>query len=246
MQEVLHLSGAQLHRCLLPPVETEISKGLAWGRFDQLSTPAYWAAQSWMWELEEPDHYRLGKNVREEILACLLGGYGIPAEVGLAAYARLRHDIGSGLIENEEHVRAALSEPLSVRGRAVRYRFANQKAKYIVGAFSKFDAKILDLDDRGLRNALVCLPGIGSKTASWIVRNHRRSDEVAILDIHLLRAGRLLGIFPERLSVERHYEDLEERFLSFARAIRTRASILDSVIWMTVRQLPARMTRLAH
>ena len=246
MQEVLHLSGAQLHRCFLPPADAEISSGLRWGRFEQLSTPAYWAAQSWMWELEEPTHFKLGKDAREEILACVLGGYGIPAEVGLAAYARLQPKIETGEIEDEDAVRAELTKPLTVRGRQVRYRFANQKAKYVAAAFRCFDPRVLELDDRGLRDALTELPGIGSKTASWIVRNLRSSDAVAILDVHLLRTGRLLGIFPNGMVVERHYRELEELFLSFADGIRTRASILDSVIWMTVRQLPANMTGTAH
>jgi thermostable 8-oxoguanine DNA glycosylase len=89
-----------------------------------------------------------------------------------------------------------------------------------------------------LRDALVTLPGVGPKTASWIVRNWRGSDEVSILDVHILRAGRTLGIFPEEWRVERNYRELEEAYLAFARDIGARASILDSVMWMTMRRLP--------
>ena len=40
-----------------------------------------------------------------------------------------------------------------------------------------------------LREFLLQLHGIGYKTASWIVRNFTGSDDVAIVDIHLRRAG---------------------------------------------------------
>lgn len=211
---------------------------LEWGRFDELLTPAYWAAQSWMWELDEPEHFRLGRGIEDELLACLLGGYGIPAEVGLAAYDRLRPFIGTDRLTRVDWIRDMLTEPLEVVGRPVRYRFANQKARYIAGAFSRLSRDWDALDDRSLRNALVELPGIGPKTASWVVRNARSSDRVAILDIHILWVGRTLGIFPERWKVDSRYAALEERFLAFADAIDSKASILDSVMWMTVRRLP--------
>ncbi|MDZ3993341.1 hypothetical protein PspTeo4_24872 [Pseudomonas sp. Teo4] len=42
---------------------------------------------------------------------------------------------------------------------------------------------------RALRDWLLELPGIGYKTASWVARNWLDADDVAILDIHILRAG---------------------------------------------------------
>jgi thermostable 8-oxoguanine DNA glycosylase len=238
MQQVLHLSGDHLHCRSLPDPEAPLLGELPWGKFDELLTPAYWAAQSWMWELDEPQHFRLGRGIDEELLACLLGGYGIPAEVGLAAYERLRPYVDTGHLTRVNWLRDMLSEPLEVHGRSVRYRFANQKAKYVAGAFSRLSREIELLDDRPLREALMELPGIGPKTASWIVRNVRGSDRVAILDIHILWAGRALGIFPSDWKVETRYAELEDRFLGFAAAIDARASILDSVMWMTVRRLP--------
>jgi len=238
MQQVLHLSGDRVQARMLPDPQTPLLGMLEWGRFDELLTPAYWAAQSWMWELDEPEHFRLGRGIEDELLACLLGGYGIPAEVGLAAYDRLRPFVGTERLMSVDWLRDMLAEPLEVSGRSVRYRFANQKARYIAGAFSRLSRDWDGLDDRSLRNALVELPGVGPKTASWVVRNARSSDQVAILDVHILWAGRTLGIFPERWQVDGRYAALEERFLGFADAIDTKASILDSVMWMTVRRLP--------
>ena len=202
-----------------------------------MMTPAFWAAQSWMWELEEPDHYRLGRSLEEELMACLLGGHGIPAEVGLAAYERLRGIWRSSpdRMEEASEVEALLSEPLTVNGRRVRYRFAAQKARYLSESLAQLQTIDVSLGDRDFRDALCTLKGVGPKTASWIVRNWRGSDDVAILDVHLLRAGRELGLFSSELSVERHYRMIEEAFVNFARDIGAKASILDSVIWMAVR-----------
>lgn len=240
MQIVIHVIGDEAMRLLLPPAEAAVMRGMPWGRHDELGSPAYWAAQSWMWGLDEPDHYRLGRTLGEELLACMLGGYGIPAEVGLAAYDRLRPRLAKepGRLCDENFVLTELSRPLRVCGRDVRYRFAKQKARYISAAFCNLSDDADGLADRALRDRLVALPGVGPKTASWVVRNLRASDEVAILDVHLLRAGRMLGIFDNTLTVERHYSHLEAAFLGFATAIGARASILDSVIWMTMRGLP--------
>ena len=91
--------------------------------------------------------------------------------------------------------------------------------------------------DIALRDALTGLSGIGVKTASWVVRNWRRSDRVAILDVHIVRMARMLHIFPEPWKVERNYREMEKAYLDFASAISAQASMLDSVMWMTMRQL---------
>ncbi|WP_198137890.1 hypothetical protein [Verminephrobacter eiseniae] len=41
-----------------------------------------------------PAGYKLGRTLAQEVAACLLGGHGIPAPVGLAAYKRL-HERGA-------------------------------------------------------------------------------------------------------------------------------------------------------
>ena len=240
-QRVFARSGAGLIERELPPPDQVLDvTGMQWGLAEELCSPAYWAAQAWMWEVEEPDHYKLGRSLEEEVMACLLGGYGIPAEVGLAAFERLRKVNASdpNALKDEQTVRALLEKPLRVKGRSVRYRFANQKARYLAGSFRGLAGIDRNLSDRELRDTLTDLPGIGPKTASWIVRNWRGSDCVSILDIHIMRAGQILRIFPFEWTAERHYLQLEEEFLRFARAISVRASILDSVMWINMRQLP--------
>lgn len=242
-QRVLSLSGGRLHSLDVPAAD-EMVHGwdFPWGDADRPLTPAYWAAQAWMWKLDAPDHYRLGGSLEEELLACMLGGYGIPAEVGLAAYDRLRKCMHASpdALSEDRAVFDALSTPFRVGDRTVRYRFARQKAGYVAAAFRALPDIDRSQDDVALRDELTKLRGVGRKTASWVVRNLRRSDEVAILDVHILRAGRALGIFEPDLTVERHYLALEAAYLRFAASIETEASILDSVMWNTMRLLPER------
>lgn len=230
----------------LPDAATEVMPGVAWGAVEAFPTPAYWAYQVLARRvIGSTVRHRLGNSLQEEVIACLLGGHGIPAEVGLAAFTQLRDrgalDKGVSL----EELTKQLSEPLQVRGRSIRYRFAAQKARYIHEAIRRLSADRAPMaSGRQLRDWLTELPGIGLKTASWIARNTLDADDVAILDIHILRAGALAGFFAPDLTVERHYRALEDRFIEFSRCLQVRPSELDSVIWMEMKMSPASVSRL--
>ncbi len=86
-------------------------------------------------------------------------------------------------------------------------------------------------DDLEFRRWLLQLGGIGPKTASWITRNWLRSDRVAIIDIHIQRAGLLMGLYNLKQSPAKEYFDMEDRFLAFANCLGVKASILDALIW---------------
>ena len=134
---------------------------------------------------------------------------------------------------------AALSEPFdNGKGGTRRYRFPRQKARYLAGCLRALRDVDPPASDLALRDFLVALPGIGPKTASWIVRNHRGSDAVAIIDVHILRAGCHVGLFPVSWQPQQHYVQLECAFLEFAAALRVRASVLDALIWDYMRRLP--------
>ncbi len=247
-QTIAALKSGKIVTFTMPGADERLSEGrLSWGSAELPMTPAYWAAQSWMWALEEPEHFRLGRSLAEELIACILGGYGIPAEVGLAAYDRLRPQLSDpDALTDESYVHELLREPLAVGNRQVRYRFARQKAGYVAAACRELSEIDDALPDRLLRDRLMGLRGFGPKTASWVVRNWRASDEVAILDIHIFRAGVNLGIFRSDWRVERHYDLLEQAYLEFAEALGVKASILDSVMWMTMRQLTRARPTCAH
>jgi thermostable 8-oxoguanine DNA glycosylase len=234
------LKGNQVIERFVAAPDAYVLPNVPWGRHDALFTPAYWMTQYWMNEDRFPDRcHRLGQTFEEEVVACLLGGHGIPAEIGVAAFLRLR-DLG--LIAEPQTCATfseILKEPLAIEGRHVIYRFWSQKARYVSAALTALREQSPPLDSpKMLRDYLLRIPGIGPKTASWIVRNWLGSSEVAILDIHVVRAGQLMGIYSSADRVQQKYLDMERRFLELARAIGVPAANLDSLIWYYMRKSP--------
>jgi N-glycosylase/DNA lyase len=226
--------GAATVQIELPPAATEVVPGVHWGYIDAFPSPAYWTYQVLARRAQGTRiNFKLGGTLREEVGACLLGGHGIPASVGIAAFADLkRRGAFQEGAPDEGTLYEWLSGPIAIEGRSIRYRFAKQKAKYLASALAKLDRETPPCRSGSeLRAWLLDLPGIGLKTASWVARNWLDADDVAILDIHLLRAGLLAGFFPRDLTVERHYLQLESLFLEFSRGLGVRASELDAVIW---------------
>lgn len=218
----------------LPPPEAEVLSGVFWGQVEAFPSPAYWAYQVIARRIEARSiKYRLGQTLREEVGACLLGGHGIPARVGLLAFEHLK---AKGAFDtnnpDEATLRGWLSEPIEIDGKRIRYRFAAQKARYLAAALERLTVETSPQNSgRELRDWLLGIPGIGYKTASWITRNWLNADDVAILDIHILRAGVLAKFLDSGLTVERHYLELEQQFLAFSNALGVRASELDAVMW---------------
>ncbi len=213
MHEMLAVIDGSAVTHLLPSADHEVLPGVPWGRFDDLFTPAYWSGQGWQHQLL--GHYRpgpLGRTLAEEVAACMLCSHGMPSEVGLAAFTRLRRrgllSPGTSVIALEDTLR----EPLMVGDRQRRYRFPHARANALAAALPLVALMDSTLPDRALRDQLTTLPGIGPKTASWIVRNLRASDEVAIIDVHLVRAGRVAGFFRDSWEPSRHYARMETAY----------------------------------
>lgn len=230
----------------LPGADVTVLPGVSWGSVEAFPTPAYWTYQVLARRVVGgPTRHRLGACLAEEVAACLLGGHGIPASIGLAAFHRLRDLRAFAQPLPESELLTMLQHPLEVNGRSVRYRFARQKASYLSAALSRLASTTPPTQTgRALRDWLLDLPGIGLKTASWIARNWLDADDVAILDIHILRAGALGGFLDAELKVERDYLEIEAQFLKFAKAIGVRASELDAVIWHEMMSSPQTVTQL--
>lgn len=188
----------------LPPPEQEVLPGVTWGLVEAFPSPAYWAYQVMARRIEARSiKYRLGRTLREEVGACLLGGHGIPARIGLLAFEHLK---AKGAFDasspSEPTLREWLSEPINVDGRSIRYRFAAQKARYLAAALARLATESTPMHSgRALRDWLTGIPGVGFKTASWIARNWLDADDVAILDIHIQRAGVLAKFLDAELTV---------------------------------------------
>jgi N-glycosylase/DNA lyase len=228
--------GSEPVTVVLPNSQEAVLPGVLWGNPGQLFTPAYWFAQCCIQERHGScSRNMLGGSFVEEVAACLLGGYGMKAELGLAAFQRLRErDLLSGEPVEERKILKALTEPLRICGREVRYRFPKQRSRYISEAIRRVQNDEPPTEDRKLRDWLTDFPGVGLKTASWITRNWKGSDAVAIIDIHICRAGQMIGLFGKQ-TPNRDYLELEALFLSFAQVLQVRASQLDNLIWNQMR-----------
>ena len=244
-----YLRDEQVFERDVPAPEARVLPNVFWGRPDVFFTPAYWMTQHWMREGNLPRRaHGLGQTLEEEVVACLLGGHGIPAEVGLAAFERLR---SRGLLSapclDADTLSTNLREPLTVSGRRITYRFWSQKANYIATALRTLnECSTPPESPLELRDYLMRLPGIGPKTASWVVRNWLSSNEVAILDIHIVRAGQLMNLYSMTDRAESHYFEMERRFLDLALAIGAPASDLDALIWSEMRRTPRLVARVFH
>lgn len=242
MQEIWTGHGHASELVRIPHQDDEVVAGIRWGRPDIPNCPAYWAIRC-RWEGGASGFLSRGQSLPEEVGFCILGGFGVRYEVNAAAFEMLRRhgafDLDSDLTVAD--VGRLLKEPLDVDGRAIRYRFPNQRARRLFDMRVRLRGmKASGVSALDLRDVLQTIDGVGPKTASWIVRNILDSDEVAILDVHILRACRLMGVFPERVALPRDYVGLEKTFLAFASALGVRPSVLDSVMWTEMRALPAR------
>ncbi len=222
-----------------PDPSTEFCNGIKWGSYKEVFTPAYWKLQYLIHEeSEEKIENRLGTDILEEISACMLGGFGIPSNVGIAAFHRLKQNNLLKPGASKTKIQEVLSEPIQTSsGNTVHYRFVNQKSKYLALFLNRDDIYDIPTEDAyELRKWLLQIKGIGLKTASWITRNWLESDRVAIIDIHLLRAGRLTGIFPEVNDINSHYLFLESQFVEFCEKLNVKASIMDAIMWHQMRR----------
>lgn len=240
-QRIYKLSGRKLVTLELPSARDYVVSGVQWGAFTTPLTPAYWKALAWLSEsathISRPAYSRSG--ILEETIFCLLGGYGIKAEVAHAYFEEIVH---AGVLREstvrKDTITNILAKPTVHNGKAYRYRFPNQKGGYISRTINVLRDSEPPKDDVKLRDWLLNLPGIGLKTAGWIVRNCLNSNDVAIIDVHLRRAGQIMRLFDSRPLASSSYSYFENRFLSFAKAIEVKASSLDMLIWENIRAAP--------
>ncbi len=122
-------------------------------------------------------------------------------------------------------------------------RFKYKKSEYVVEARDKLsiDGKIA-IKSRISRFSDVCdarewlvrnVKGIGYKEASHFLRNIGFGENLAILDRHILRNLRSLGVIeeiPDSLS-RRRYLEIEMGMMEFADRVKIPMSHLDLVMW---------------
>lgn len=220
----------------LPPASKPVMEGVLWGDPYNVPSAAYWAVL--VSERRKEARYeprRICGSFVEQVAYCLMGGYGMPAEIGSAAFYSLQ---SAGVLRpdvNAFEIEELLRRPLLIGATSRRYRFPKQKARYLAGALSALSGLDIPIDATSLRSLLVRIPGIGYKTASWVTRDWLGSDDVAIIDVHIERACRAIGVFLPTQTVRRDYLEMERRFLLFANALLIRPSVLDNLMWDVMR-----------
>lgn len=240
-----YVKAGKLREQSLPPECNNVVYGIQWGNFARTFTPAYWKMQVIMASdsYKSSNRHRNSVSLSDEICSCLLGGYGISAEMGYAAYDKLRCKgltrprAELNLKEMFEDVYCTLISDLNVAGHCTHYRFPRQKALRIVQALMRLSTEKPPKDELLFRSWLLTFNGIGPKTASWITRNWLGSNKVAIIDIHIFRACTLMGLFNGSENVERDYFALENRFLKLALAMDVSPAEMDLIMWMRMREM---------
>ncbi len=185
-------------------------------------------------------------NIEDELLFCLLGGFAVTYEHGRSACDKIRQ-LRPFANEGSDHelfevISAELMrpqfEPRRVDGGFRRYRFPKQKASVLVRARKwvwdqePLDEHLLRLGSaKERRRFLSECPGIGLKSASWLLRNLALGDELAIIDIHVLRA--LVGAkrIPDSIQIPKDYEVAEEAFLAWCNELGAPAAAFDLFVW---------------
>jgi len=122
-------------------------------------------------------------------------------------------------------------------------RFKNKKSKYITEArdfFTRNERLIVRSPLMALRNVhqkrewlVHRIKGMGYKEASHFLRNIGFGDGIAILDRHILKNMKALGIInsiPGSISA-RQYIETEARLMSFSKDIAIPLNHLDFVFW---------------
>jgi len=121
-------------------------------------------------------------------------------------------------------------------------RFHNKKAAYLLGARKAFEnngklavrAKLDPKDTFRTREWLVeNIKGLGYKEASHFLRNIGLGRNLAILDVHIMRNLKRLGVIRKlpRSLTGKNYIDIENKMRNFAGKVHIPLEELDLLFW---------------
>lgn len=188
----------------------------------------------------------LGEDgLRRELIFCLLGGHGVSFELASSATEVVADLDPFGPQWTPARLRDVLREQLArprfaprrSDGSLRRFRYPRRKAELLALAaeWLRAQGSIRDaLEARHSefeRRAWLCAcPGLGLKSSSWLLRNSGWARQLAILDVHLLRAMGEVGLI-EEVRLPRDYEAVERRYLRWAAELQACPAALDLFLW---------------
>ncbi|MFX0199587.1 MAG: hypothetical protein ACFFCW_25985 [Candidatus Hodarchaeota archaeon] len=192
-----------------------------------------------------------------ELCICILSS-NVPYELAKSAFLHLLQKgfLQLDWIVNEDSSQKIMTEELSkplylpkkLDGSCRKYRFPNMRSKNITQA-ARLIASNNDLikkiltgssSEGEVRDYLVAnIPGIGLKQSSHFLRNIGYSDELAIIDSHVITFLERIGMLEQRKAkhiTDSTYLDLENKLKKLSRKFELNLSIFDMAIWNHMRK----------
>ena len=183
--------------------------------------------------------------LRQELIFCLLGGHGVTFEL-----ARSATDVVLALDPFDpswateplcatvlDELAAQKFDPRRADGSLRRYRYPARKAVLVSAAIGwyheqgELGGKLEAIEKEHERRVWLCgCPGIGPKSASWFLRNTGHAAQLAILDVHILRALKAAERIGE-VHLPRDYDEVEARFQSWCQELGASVAGFDLFLW---------------
>lgn len=199
-----------------------------------------------------------------ELVACILGSQ-VRYEASSAAHERLTELCLLNLERNRktdqlcQDISAALARPFIGPDNSFsfvgKYRFPKSKSKQIAAAAHSLFEKSEGLSallthnpepESARRQLVLHCSGVGPKQASLFLRNIEFSDDLAILDTHVIRYMEWLGLgcsASGKLSSMRIYEQDEHSFRCHAWKCGFTAGTFDTAVWIVMRTISVDTSR---
>lgn len=186
-----------------------------------------------------------GNDIQRELLFCLLGGHGVTFELAHSATRVLtpldvfspHWDLEALEVAAREELEQPKFEPRRIDGSYRKYRYPHRKAQLIARAAgwlrnnSPLRDVLVAIDDEQVRRQRLCeCPGVGLKTASWLLRNIGLADQLAVIDVHVLRALADSGRVGD-VHLPRDYVLVEQQFLDWCTELGASPAAFDLLLW---------------
>lgn len=210
-------------------------------------------ARDVMPEVRRPKQCERDEDAWYEYSACVLGSR-VSQDIGTTFTEALREQglypgAGSRQLRTfAQETEQVLTTRRIVRGRPHGYPFPAARARVLGNAASVFYSAregllrtISSEPCRGLGHRRWLhqhAPGLGPKQASLFLRNALGAEELAVLDVHILRYGCIVGLWSStevRASSIRWYELAEERVRLHAAQLGLSVFEFDITAWVVMR-----------
>ncbi|MFB3765350.1 MAG: N-glycosylase/DNA lyase [Methanotrichaceae archaeon] len=194
----------------------------------ELYAPVKGRIESRLNEFEQIWEMGSDEDLFRELVFCLL----TPQSRAKTCWAAVERLVRKSLIDG--------CQPELIQDELIGVRFNERKAEYICLARKMFSDKSLRSIINGFSNPYATrewlvenVMGLGYKEASHFLRNIGLGDDLAILDRHILKNLKLMGVIdeiPKSLS-KKTYLDIEKKMTEFSKQIRIPMSHLDLLLW---------------